>query len=207
MRWLLSSSITLSLATGTAVAVVAEEPIANDTAISIMAEADQSGPKFLGDEYIEQMLAEEKAKKKQAISDVASGIHADPEKNTIAMEERIAQLKKQVDKTWYVFSGSTPSGWDCSGLVRWFYQGLGVELHHGASVQKNSGEKVDKPKLGDIVSFGHSGDSAGHVGIYIAEDVMLHAGGKKGQKTSYRSISEFGKYYGEIVYTRILYTD
>jgi len=205
MRWLLSSSITLSLATGTAVAVAEAPIVANDTAISIMASGAQS-PRFLSDEYIAQMVAEEKAKKDKALADVSVGYHADIENNTIAMEERIRLLEKHIGKTWYVFSGSTPQGWDCSGMVRWFYQGLGVELWHGASAQKNAGTKVDKPKRGDIVSFGHNGDTAGHVGLYIAPDVMLHAGGKRGQKTSYRSISEFGKFYGEIAYTRIIET-
>jgi cell wall-associated NlpC family hydrolase len=207
MRWLLSSSITLSLATGT-IAVIEEPIVANDTAISIvMLEAVERPPLFLSDEYIAQMLADEKAKKEQIIADVAEAKNrADAYKNTVAMEERIRLLEKQIDKTWYVFSGSTPQGWDCSGMVKWFYQGLGVELWHGASAQKNSGVRVDVPKRGDIVSFGFGGDTAGHVGLYIAPDVMLHAGGKRGQKTSYRSISEFNKQYGELEYTRILET-
>ncbi len=207
MRWLLSSSITLSLATG-AVVSVAEEPIvANDTAIGIIAsQGIEPYPELLSEEHIVKMLEEQKAEKENALANVYSGYHANLADNTIAMEEQIRLLEKQIGKTWYVFSGSTPQGWDCSGMVRWFYQGLGVELIHRASVQKNSGVKVDEPKLGDIVAFGHNGDTAGHVGLYIAKDVMLHAGGKRGQKTSYRSISEFGKAYGEITYTRILNT-
>lgn len=205
MRWLLSSSITLSLATGT-IAVIEEPIVANDTAISIMSEAGTQFPLFMGDDYVAQMVVEEKARKEKAIANVSAGQHDSVVDNTVALEERIRLLEKQIDKTWYVFSGSTPSGWDCSGMVKWFYQGLGVELIHRASAQKNAGVKVDKPKLGDIVAFGHNGDTAGHVGLYVAEDVMLHAGGQRGQKTSYRSISEFGKFYGEITYTRIIDT-
>jgi cell wall-associated NlpC family hydrolase len=207
MRWLLSSSITLSLATGAVVSVAEESIVANDTAIGIIAsQAVEKEPEFLSGDYIVQMLEEQKAEKEKALANVYSGYHANLADNEIAMEERIRLLEKQIGKTWYVFAGSTPQGWDCSGMVRWFYQGLGVELWHGASAQKNAGTKVDEPKRGDIVSFGHNGDTAGHVGIYIAKDVMLHAGGKRGQKTSYRSISEFGKFYGEIAYTRILNT-
>jgi cell wall-associated NlpC family hydrolase len=206
MRWLLSSSITLSLATGT-IAVAGETIVANDTAISIMSEAGVYTPLFMGNEYVVQMVAEEKAKKEKIIADVSAGYWADVDKNTVAMKERISLLEEQIDKTWYVFSGSTPQGWDCSGMVKWFYQGLGVELWHGASAQKNAGIKVDEPKLGDIVSFGFNGDTAGHVGLYIAPDVMLHAGGRPGQKTSYRSISEFNIQYGELEYTRIIQTN
>jgi peptidoglycan DL-endopeptidase CwlO len=205
MRWLLSSSITLSLATGT-IAVAGETIVANDTANSTMSEAGVYTPLFMGDEYVVQMVAEEKAKKEKIIATVSAGYWTDVDKNTVAMKERISLLEEQIDTTWYVFSGSTPQGWDCSGMVKWFYQGLGVELWHGASAQKNAGIKVDEPKLGDIVSFGFNGDTAGHVGLYIAPDVMLHAGGQRGQKTSYRSISEFNKQYGELEYTRIIDT-
>jgi hypothetical protein len=206
MRWLLSSSITLSLATG--VIAVAEEPIvANDTTISIMSEAGVYTPLFMGDEYIVQMMAEEQAKKEKSIADVYAGDWSDFDKNTVAMEERFKLLEEQIGITPWVFGGSTTSAWDCSGMVKWFYQGLGLELRHGASAQKNSGVKVYKPKRGDIVSFGFDGDTAGHVGLYITPDVMLHAGGQPGQKTSYRSISEFNIQYGELEYTRIIQTN
>jgi hypothetical protein len=212
MRWLLSSSITLSLATGTAVAVTDTETsiVANDTTISStsnMIGATEPSPLFMSEEYIAQMIAEEEAEKQRIIAEVALKLHRENAyKNKIAMEERISLLEAQVGKTWYVFGGSTPRGWDCSGLVKWFYGGLGVELHHGASAQKNSGVKVDSPLRGDLVSFGHNADSAGHIGIYISPDVMIHVG-RPGQTTSYRSISEFGKVYGEVIYTRILDTE
>jgi hypothetical protein len=212
MRWLISSSITLSLATGTVAVVVEEEPIeTNYTKISstfVMPGAIEPPLPFMGEEYIAQMIAEEAAEKQRIIDEV--GLKQNRENsywNTIAVEERIRLLEEQIGKTHYVFSGSTPRGWDCSGLVKWFYQGLGVELWHSASIQKNSGVKVDTPKRGDIVAFGYKSNTAGHVGIYISEDVMLHSGGGPGQSTSYKSISEFGKNYGEITYTRILNTE
>jgi cell wall-associated NlpC family hydrolase len=34
----------------------------------------------------------------------------------------VDKLKARVGKTWYVFSGNTPAGWDCSGLTMWFYE-------------------------------------------------------------------------------------
>jgi hypothetical protein len=211
MRWLISTSITLSLTTGAIAVVVEEEPIeTNDITISStsnMMGAIEPSPLFMSEEYIAQMIAEEEAERQRIIAEVALKKHREnAEKNKIAMEERIRLLEEYVGKTWYVFSGSTPRGWDCSGLVKWFYAGLGVELYHGASSQKNSGKKVDNPLRGDLVSFGHNADSAGHIGIYVSEDVMIHVG-RPGQKTSYRSISEFGAFYGEVVYTRILDTE
>ena len=98
------------------------------------------------------------------------------DRNTQIVKNAIAKLKQYVGKTWYVFSGSTPSGWDCSGLTMWTYQQVGIELRHSASIQKNAGKKYKTPKIGDVVAFGWKNYSgAQHVGIYIGNGKMIHA--------------------------------
>lgn len=105
--------------------------------------------------------------------------------NTEKIQSVVEQLKDQVGKTWYVFSGSTPSGWDCSGLVYWAYEQLGVSLEHSANKQGNSGTKVKTPKVGDIVVFGYKGSkSYYHSSIYIGDGKVIHAGFRKGTTTS-----------------------
>lgn len=127
--------------------------------------------------------------------------------NTIALKEVVESAKQYTGKTRYVFSGSTPQGWDCSGLVKWTYGQLGIELHHGATAQMESGYKTLNPKYGDIVAFSYVGSSSAyHSGIWVGPDTMLHAGGKKGDKTELRSISAFGGSYSEVSYTRIIET-
>jgi cell wall-associated NlpC family hydrolase len=97
----------------------------------------------------------------------------------------IKQLKKRVGRTWYVFSGGTPSGWDCSGLTMWAYEQLGVELPHSANKQAKSGIKVVSPEIGDLVLFGYKGTNTYfHASIYIGNNKVIHAGFKKGQTTS-----------------------
>lgn len=115
----------------------------------------------------------------------------------------IAKLKKTVGKTWYVFSGATPSGWDCSGLTLWTYQQLGINLEHRASKQQNSGIKVSTPKYGDLVVFTYKGyKSAYHVGVYIGNGLMIHAP-KKGQVTRVESVDTFAGRYSKISYRRL----
>lgn len=129
------------------------------------------------------------------------------ELNVKALREMVAKTKKYVGVTWYAFSGSTPSGWDCSGLVRWAYSQVGVDLYHSASVQKNAGEFVKDPKLGDIVAFGWRGyRGAQHVGIYIGDGKMLHSGGRRGDQTEITSIADWAEGSGNslVTYTRIL---
>lgn len=104
--------------------------------------------------------------------------------NTERIQSVVEQLKSRIGKTWYVFSGSTPSGWDCSGLVYWAYEQLGVELEHSATKQGNSGTKVRNPKIGDIVVFGYKGSkSYYHASIYIGDGKVIHAGFRKGTTT------------------------
>jgi cell wall-associated NlpC family hydrolase len=97
----------------------------------------------------------------------------------------IGQLKKRVGRTWYVFSGGTPAGWDCSGLTMWAYEQLGVELPHSANKQARAGRKVASPEIGDLVLFGYKGTNTFfHASIYIGNNKVIHAGFKKGQTTS-----------------------
>jgi cell wall-associated NlpC family hydrolase len=130
--------------------------------------------------------------------------------DTKKLNETLILVKKQIGKTPWVFSGSTPDAWDCSGLVKWTYARLGVDLEHRASVQRLSGAIVTNPKIGDLVSFNYqSYGSAYHIGIYVGPDEMIHAGGKPGDRTEIRSIKGWAKGNGnsEITYTRIIETN
>jgi cell wall-associated NlpC family hydrolase len=101
------------------------------------------------------------------------------------MAQVVKQLKKRIGKTWYVFSGSTPSGWDCSGMTRWAYAQIGVDIPHSANKQAASGVKVSAPAIGDLVLFGYKGTNTFfHASIYIGNGKVIHAGFKKGQTTS-----------------------
>ncbi len=127
-------------------------------------------------------------------------------RNATNITKTVAALKKRVGRTWYVFSGSTPAGWDCSGLVMWTYQQMGVELEHRASLQQKAGLLVDDPKVGDIVAFTYKNSkSAYHVGIYIGDGKMIHAR-RKGEGTVIESVATFAGNYSKVTYTRILDT-
>ena len=120
-----------------------------------------------------------------------------------AISKRITQLEKHVEKTWYVFSGSTPEGWDCSGLVKWFYLDFQVELEHSATAQKYSGEIIDEPIAGDVVGFSHKGsEKVYHNGIYIGSDLFIHSP-RVGARTKISSVSEYAGEHSKISYTRI----
>jgi len=75
--------------------------------------------------------------------------------------------------TPYVWAGSSPGGFDCSGLVMYAYSKMGVSLPHSSYAQWNVGTSVPKDQLqaGDIVFF----DGLGHEGIYIGGGQFVHA--------------------------------
>lgn len=78
----------------------------------------------------------------------------------------------------YVFGGSSPSGFDCSGLTSYVYRQVGISLPHSSAAQANYGVAVSKANLkpGDLVFFrGYSGSGIVHVGIYIGNGQMIHA--------------------------------
>ncbi len=76
----------------------------------------------------------------------------------------------------YVWAGSSPSGFDCSGFVMYVYAKVGVSLPHSSRMQYGCGKAVSRDDLrpGDLVFFGNP---IHHVGIYVGDDKMIHAAG------------------------------
>jgi cell wall-associated NlpC family hydrolase len=83
----------------------------------------------------------------------------------------IKKVVNRVGKTPYILSGSTPSGWDCSGLVKWTYDKLGITLPHSATAQLGAGRHVTNPRKGDIVVWG----GGYHSGIYLGNGKAVNA--------------------------------
>ena len=84
----------------------------------------------------------------------------------------------------YVYGGSGPNSFDCSGLVKYVYNHFGYNINRTATQQLQNGITVSKSELqpGDLVFFNSAGtgvNKASHVGIYIGNGEFIHASSPK----------------------------
>lgn len=76
----------------------------------------------------------------------------------------------------YVWGGTTPAGFDCSGLVQYVFAMNGIQLKRVTTDQEWQGTmiSIDQLQPGDLVFFGPRGATY-HVGIYIGNGEYVHA--------------------------------
>jgi cell wall-associated NlpC family hydrolase len=85
----------------------------------------------------------------------------------------VARMATRYVGTPYVWGGASPSGFDCSGFVKYVYATLGVVLPRTVRDQYAIGTTVSRDRLraGDIVFF----DRLRHNGVYLGDGRLIHA--------------------------------
>ncbi|QBK26330.1 LysM peptidoglycan-binding domain-containing C40 family peptidase [Ureibacillus thermophilus] len=90
---------------------------------------------------------------------------------------KAVELAKKYIGVPYVFGGSSPSGFDCSGFIYYVYKNAGKSIsRETAADYYQKATKVTSPKVGDLVFFSNTYKKGiSHVGIYIGDGQMINA--------------------------------
>ena len=97
--------------------------------------------------------------------------------------DAIIKTAKKYLGTKYVFGGTTPKGFDCSGFVQYVFKQNGFTLPRAADEQYKLGQRVKKPaelEPGDLVFFSTYEKGASHCGIYLGKNQFIHVSSSKG---------------------------
>lgn len=90
----------------------------------------------------------------------------------------IAYAEAQLGKP-YLYGGSGPDSFDCSGLTQNAYAADGISIPRTSEAQWAAGPQTSHPRRGDLVFFTGSpiDPPPGHVGIYLSPNKMIDAYG------------------------------
>lgn len=162
------------------------------------------------DTQLKKLIAEERQRQERLARERAAAIAAaataaganvtstrtfDPAALGAAHPEVVPLAKRYVGKTPYVWGGTSPSGFDCSGLVQYCYAKLGISVPRTSRQQFRIGayippDRLDLLEPGDLVFFGYGASQKRihHVAIYAGDGMMVHAP-QTGQMVSVTSLT------------------
>lgn len=106
--------------------------------------------------------------------------------NRFSFEGSIGKIRQLISTAMslrgvpYVFGGTSPSGFDCSGFVQYLFNGAGISLPRMADAQYYATNRVDVPRMGDLVFFETYTSGVSHVGMSIGGRDFIHASSSNG---------------------------
>lgn len=117
--------------------------------------------------------------------------------SSTTMVRRLIQTANRYIGVPYVFGGSTPDGFDCSGFMRFVYGQYGIYLPRMADEQYEVGQAVSRSRLqpGDMVFFSTYASGASHSGMYIGNGQFISATSSRGIAIDRMDSSYWGSRY------------
>ena len=114
-----------------------------------------------------------------------------------ALGRRIVASSMQYLGVPYVFGGTTPNGFDCSGYVRYVFAHAGIYLPRTADAQYDCGYPVSTAELvpGDLVFFSTYEAGASHGGIDLGDGNFINASSSRGVSIASLYSSYWGSCY------------
>lgn len=117
---------------------------------------------------------------KYANNNVAQAITRNAEASPSA--QRLLRIAEQYEGVPYVWGGTTPDGFDCSGYTQYVFNKVGIHLPRLADAQYEVGTQVSRSNLrpGDLVFFETYEPGASHSGIYVGNGNFISATSSRG---------------------------
>ncbi|MFF2456974.1 NlpC/P60 family protein [Peribacillus simplex] len=119
--------------------------------------------------------------------------------STVANSNKSSAVVKEAKKhlnVRYVWGGTTPKGFDCSGFLKYvFEKSADVTLPRTVSDIYKKGTKVSKLQAGDLVFYETYKTGASHAGIYIGGNQFIHSSSSNGVSITSMDNSYWKKRY------------
>lgn len=108
---------------------------------------------------------------------------------------KVVAIAFRYEGTPYLWGGTTPRGFDCSGFTKYVYAQVGKDLGRTVAAQRGDVKfvKRSQAKPGDLVIFG-----TGHIGIFLGKNRMIDAP-RRGKTIQAREIYSSNVQFGRVV--------
>jgi len=116
-----------------------------------------------------------------------------------AAAARVLNTADQYVGVKYVWGGSTPKGFDCSGFTKYVFAKNGVGLPRTSREQVRAGDGIpldfDSMRPGDLLLFAERGEAISHVAIYVGSGRIIHASSAMGGVNYLDLDGDYGAWY------------
>ncbi len=101
-------------------------------------------------------------------------------KSASTSNSSVVSIAKQYIGVPYVWAGTSPSGFDCSGFLQYVFNKSGDSIPRTVASIWNASDSVSSPSAGDIVFFETYKSGPSHAGIYIGNGQFIHCSSSYG---------------------------
>ncbi|WP_165997989.1 peptidoglycan-binding protein [Bacillus sp. Cs-700] len=113
-------------------------------------------------------------------SSVISSSSSSQVKSASTSNSSVVSIAKQYMGVPYVWAGTSPSGFDCSGFLQYVYNKAGTSIPRTVASIWDATDKVSSPSVGDLVFFETYKSGPSHAGIYIGNGQFIHSSSSYG---------------------------
>ncbi|MBU9713716.1 peptidoglycan-binding protein [Evansella tamaricis] len=128
-------------------------------------------------------------------SNVSAGHVSNPTNSASSTLNAVINTGKSLIGTPYVWAGSTPAGFDCSGFLQYVFAQHGISIPRTVATIHSATTRVSTPQVGDLVFFETYAPGPSHAGIYLGNGEFLHAGSSTGVTITKMSNSYWSQRY------------